>query len=213
MMSLRSATPRRMLVALIGRGRGVPASEITRNGMLWLRLSGFVRKKLLEARGPGVEQAEAVTALSDLEERLRPAFDEEHVAEDAVGVERVECEQAGGGVEQLVAEDERDVPLREARQVQPRGLVAGVVPVEDHGRPDQALVGVLGGVVDAVVVVPQEAERLLHVAVGRIRRSSTPRSACCGSCRSTARGRRTAVPSDRTARRGLEGAGLARPAG
>jgi hypothetical protein len=39
-MSLRSPTARRMLVVLTGR----PSSEMTRNGMLWLRLSGLVRK-------------------------------------------------------------------------------------------------------------------------------------------------------------------------
>ena len=83
--------------------------------MLCVGASGFVEEELVEPRRPRVEQAEPVAALGDLEERLHEPVDEEHVAEYPVGVERVEGEQAGPRVEQLVPEDERDVVVREAR--------------------------------------------------------------------------------------------------
>src|SRR3954467_9993377 len=84
------------------------------------------KEELVEARRPGVEQAEAVPALADLEERLCLPVHQEHVAEDPIGVERVEREQAGRRIEQLVTEDERDVEAavgNEARQVKAGRLV------------------------------------------------------------------------------------------
>ena len=53
------------------------------------------------------------------------------------------------------------------RQAEPGVLVAGVEVVEDDVEPGEPLVGVLRRVVDAMVVIPQGAERFPDVAVGR----------------------------------------------
>jgi hypothetical protein len=126
-------------------------------------------EELVEARRACVEQAEAVPALGHLEERLDLAVRQERVADQAVVLEGVERDEPGRRVDQLVREDERDVELREPRQMEAGGLVARVEVVEQDRRPDEALVRVLGGVVDPVVVVPEEPERLLHVAIRRVR--------------------------------------------
>src|SRR5262249_5140062 len=127
-------------------------------------------EELEEARGPGVEQAEAVTARLHLEERLDLAVHQELVADDAVEAEEIEGEQSAGGIVHLVGEGQRDVELGEARKVESRALVARVELVEQQVEPEQTLVDVLGREVHAMVVVPECTQRLVDVAGGLVGR-------------------------------------------
>ena len=115
-----------------------------------------------------VEHPEAVLALVDLEVRPRHAVDQDDVAPQA-GVARVVVAELAVRAEHLVRQDERQVellgdavrgerlaaelPLRDAQ-----ALLDVVVQVVLRG---QAHVGVLGGVVHAVVVVPERPGVLL----------------------------------------------------
>src|SRR6185295_9720868 len=100
------------------------------------------QEELVETRRTRVQDAEAITALLDLEERLDLAVDEELVADEPVEIEGVETEQTARAVVELVAQRERHVELREARQVETRQLVARVELVEREEEPGQPLVDV-----------------------------------------------------------------------
>src|SRR5262249_47270807 len=115
-------------------------------------------EELVEARGAAVQDAEAVAPLAHLEEGLDLAVDQELVPDQPVELEEVEAYQPRRRVDQLVREDEGDVEVREARQVEAGQLVAGVELVEDQVEAEQPLVDVRAGVVDAVVVVPERAQ-------------------------------------------------------
>jgi hypothetical protein len=96
-----------------------------------------------------------------VQDRLDLSVDQEPVPQDAVQIEQVEEDLASARVDHLVVEHHGDVVLREARQMETRQLVTGILIVEEQIHPRQALVGVLGGVVDAVVVVPERVQRFL----------------------------------------------------
>src|SRR2546426_1886329 len=123
-------------------------------------------KKLIEARGAAVEHAEAVAPLIDVEERLDNAVSQLDVADQPLEIERVEADQACGGIQQLVSQQDRDVELRVAGQMEAGGLISGVKLVEQEMEAFQALVGVFSGVVNAVVVIPEGAQGLIDIAVG-----------------------------------------------
>src|SRR5213075_1215673 len=61
--------------------------------------------------------------------------------------------------------------IGDARESESGGLVAGVEAVEQAVEPRQALVDILRCEVDAVIVVPERAERLVGIAVRRMRRA------------------------------------------
>src|SRR5205085_1511305 len=125
---------------------------------------GVGQVELVEAGRAAVEDSEAVAALLYLEEGLHLAVDQEGVAYQAVKAEGVEEQETRRGVEELVAEHDGDVEVREARQPQPGVLVARVELVEVELEAGQALVDVLRGVVDPVVVVPARGQSLPDVA-------------------------------------------------
>src|SRR5262249_60184083 len=132
------------------------------------------QEELEEARRTGVQQPEAIPARLHLEEGLYLAVDEELVAQDAVQIEKIECQQAVAVGIQLVGEDQRNVePLHKAREAKTGSFIAGVklvrVPrliVEEQEESEETLVCILGSKVDAVVVVPQRAHRFVDIAVG-----------------------------------------------
>ena len=165
--SARSATPSATAGTWTGLGSRLPSFEICQNGCGVVRALQVRQVDLQEARRAGVDPAEAIAARADVQHRLDHAVDQELVAEDAVGVERVEDQIAGRRVEAAVGEHHRDVILRERRQAEAGRLVAGVVIVEEEVVTDQPLVDVLRREVLAVVVIPERAQRLVDVAVGR----------------------------------------------
>ena len=67
-------------------------------------------------------------------------------------------------VEQEVVEEDRHVELA-VRQAQ-AGAVAGVLVVEQSVAAEHALVDVLGGEIEVVIVVPQRTQRLGRIADG-----------------------------------------------
>src|SRR5439155_20934273 len=123
-------------------------------------------EELVEARRPGVQQAEAVFSPGDLEKRLDLAVHHELVAEDAVEVEEVE-EDLSVRIEHLVGEQQRDVELS-TRESKGEGvrvvLVARVSLVEEQVEAGESLVDVLRREIETVVVVPERVHRLARVA-------------------------------------------------
>src|SRR5262249_11000259 len=143
---------RRQQVAVIGDDpERVARTEIVQVG----------QEELVEARRTGVEQAETVAARQHVEERLDLAIHQELVAEDAVQVEQVERQQAGGRIVDLVGERQRNIELRETGETESGGFVAGIELVEQAIESEQALVGILRGEIHPVIVVPQRAERFI----------------------------------------------------
>jgi len=127
------------------------------------------QEELVEPRRPGVQPAKAVAARADVQHRLDLAVHRELVPQDAVQVEEIEEEETGPPIEALVGEHHGDVELGEAREMEPGTLITGVELIEEQVEAGQALVDVLGSEIDAVVVVPERAHRLVDVARGRER--------------------------------------------
>src|SRR5712691_6013975 len=121
-------------------------------------------EELVEARRPRIQQAEAVSAGLHLQERLNLAIHQELVAQDAVKAEQVEEQPAIGGIVNLIGEGQRDIKLRKARKMKAGAFIAGVELVEQAIETQQALVRVLRGKVDAVIVIPQCAQSFVDVA-------------------------------------------------
>jgi hypothetical protein len=99
------------------------------------------------------------------------AVDEELVAENSVCIEQIELQQSGLVIEDLVVEDHVDIEtgqrvlsVAEARQTEAGVFVTSVEFIEENVSAGEAFVGVLGGVIDAVVVIPQRMHRFLDVA-------------------------------------------------
>ena len=98
----------------------------------------------------------------DVQLRLDRAVGAEPVAENAIQVEQVE-HQLAVLVEHEVVEEDRDVVVA-ARQAQAGGLVAGVPVVEQVVAAEHALVDVLRGEIEVMVMIPERAQRLGRVA-------------------------------------------------
>src|SRR5439155_9391255 len=79
-------------------------------------------------------------------------------------VERVKTNQTRTRVQQLVGQHDGDVELRVAGQAEARPFIPGVELVEHELESVQSFVGVLRRVIDAMVVVPHGAQRLVDVA-------------------------------------------------
>src|ERR1700721_461060 len=107
-------------------------------------------EELIEARRPGVQQAEAVTPGRDLEEWLDLAIHQEFIAQNAIQVEQVEYKVAAVRVISSVGKQQRNVELRKAGQPESGFFVAGVKLIEQAVEPGKALVGVLRREIDAV---------------------------------------------------------------
>ena len=125
--------------------------------------------ELQKARGPADQEPEAILPALDVQIRLDLRIHRHLVAQDPVQVEQVEEELAGGRIEHLVHEEHGDVELA-AGQAEPGRLVVGVeqdVVAEERAEGGEHLVRVLRGEVDLVVVIPEEAHRLPHVARDR----------------------------------------------
>src|ERR1051325_8782131 len=103
----------------------------------------------------------------DLEERLYFSVDKKLVAEDAVTVGQIESQRAVVRIEILVVEHHRNVELREPRQTEAGSFIASIELIEQQVETGEAFVDVLGGEVDAMIVVPERAHRLVDVAVDR----------------------------------------------
>src|SRR5262249_25048237 len=122
--------------------------------------------------------AKAVATRLDLEKGLDLAIDEELVPQDPVEVEEVEEQEARARIEDAIGEHERHVVLDgcvevgagDAGQAESGELVARVELVVKKVETGEPLVDILGREIDAVVVVPERAERFVDVAVGRMRR-------------------------------------------
>ena len=82
---------------------------------------------------------------------------------------QIQCRLQRDRIDRQVGEDDRDVVGRVARQPKAGGLVASVVFIEHDVETGQTLVDVFGSVGLAVIVVPQGAQRLAHIAIGRAR--------------------------------------------
>src|SRR5262245_45865407 len=124
--------------------------------------------ELVEARWSGVEHPEAIASRRHGEPRLNVAVDEKLVAEDAVEIEQVEENLAADRIDHFVGEQQRDVERRKARQAKPRRFIASVELVEQQVEAGQALVDVLRGEVDTMIVIPERAEALVDVADARV---------------------------------------------
>ena len=115
------------------------------------------------ARRAGRIEPEPIAPLLDVQVRLDRAVGEEAVAEDAVQVEQVEHRLAGRC--RTARRGRRSgCRIRSARQVQAGAGNAGVQVVEQVVAAEHALVDVLGGEIEVVIVVPQRAQRLVRVA-------------------------------------------------
>jgi hypothetical protein len=123
---------------------------------------------LQETRRAGAQPAEAVAPGMHVQHGLDCAVDQEFVTQDAVEVEGVEDQLSARGVEALVGEHHGYVVVREAGQAEARGLVARVILIEQQVEAREALVDILGREVDAVIVIPERAQRLVDVAVGQM---------------------------------------------
>src|SRR5262249_13189175 len=126
------------------------------------------QEELIEARRPTVEPAEAVSARTDVQYGLDLAVHQELVAEDTVQVEKIEEQQPGPRIEALVGEHHGDIELGEAREMEASGLVPRVELVKEEVEPGQALVDVLSGEVDTVIVIPEGAHGFVDVAGGLV---------------------------------------------
>src|ERR1051325_6951848 len=109
----------------------------------------------------------------DLEERLYFSVDKKLVAEDAVTVRQIESQRAVVRIEILVVEHHRNVELRETRQTEPGSFIASIELIEQQVEAGEAFVDVLRSEVDAMIVVPERAHRLVDVAVGWVARGKT----------------------------------------
>src|SRR5580658_3693870 len=127
----------------------------------------------IEARRPGIEQAEPVAARYHLEERLDLAVHQELIADNSIQSEQVKRQQGTFGVIYLIGEDQGDIELREAGQMETRFFIAGVKFVEEAIKAYQPLVSVLRREVHAMIVVPQRAQSFVNISVGRIRRAES----------------------------------------
>ena len=96
-----------------------------------------------------------------------------HVADQSLEVERIEANLTRAGIDQLVIQDDRDIKRWVAGKAEAGCLVAGVKLIKDQVKPFQALVSILGSVIDAVIVIPQGAQRFVDVTVGLMRRGKT----------------------------------------
>ena len=131
------------------------------------QVPGIGQEELIKARWPGVHPAKAIPARFHFEERLNLAVHQEFVAEHSVQAEQIESQQsrrAALGIEQLVSKHHRDIELGEAGKAESGGFIAGVEVVEEKVCPDQTLVGILRGMIEAVVVIEERAERFIDVA-------------------------------------------------
>src|SRR5580692_10374484 len=134
------------------------------------------QEELIEARRPGVEQAEAITPRLDLEKRLNLAVDQELVAQNSVEAEQIESQQSRGTalrIEQLVGKHHGNVKLGEAGKAEAGGFVTGIEIVEQQISSDEPFVAVLGSMVEAMVVIEERTERLVDVAGAGMRGENT----------------------------------------
>ena len=116
------------------------------------RLAG-IERQVPRPRDRRTEDAEAVLPALDLHHRPRSAVDQDHVApQPGVVLEREQ--QRAVLVEQRIRQDQRHVVPTVRDRQRPLHCVEHVV------LRDQPVIGVLGGVMDAVVVVPQRSSRL-----------------------------------------------------
>src|SRR5205807_9288492 len=91
------------------------------------------------------------------------------VTQDDVQVEQIEEQQACGRIEAPVGEQHRNVVSREGGEMESSQFIARVVlGVEQQVKSRQPFVRVLGGEVHPVIVVPERAHRLVHVAIGLV---------------------------------------------
>jgi len=88
-----------------------------------------------------------------------------------VCIEQIEFKQSGLVIEDLIVDDhvnietgQRVLPIAEARQSESRVFVSSIEFVEENVGAGETFVGVLGGVIDAMVVIPQRMHRFLNVA-------------------------------------------------
>ena len=120
------------------------------------RMGGLMSARLLDGGHKVVVYdvaAEAVAALVDVQVRLDGAGGTEPVAQDAIEVEQVE-DGLAGLVEDEIVEEDRDIVFA-AGQMQAAAFVAGVLVVEQVVAAEHALVDVLGGEIEMVIMVPQ----------------------------------------------------------
>src|ERR1700741_1345236 len=127
----------------------------------------------VKAGRSAVEPAETIAPPFDLEERLYFSVDKKLVAEDAVTIRQIESQQAIVRIEILVVEHHRNVELRETRQTEAGSFIASIELIEQQVETGETFVGVLGREVDAMIVVPERAHRLVDVAVGWVTRGKT----------------------------------------
>src|SRR6267143_2346763 len=143
---------------------------------------------LEEARHRAVQDAEPVLAPLDLEVRVVGQVDRDAVAEEPVGVEDVEP-QLAVRVPRLVGEHEVYVVIEvrprlcaAARQAQVHAvvdrLIAAVQGAVDVEHPSHALVHVLRGEAEHVVVEPVRAHRLVPVARDAVGTAGVVRGRC-----------------------------------
>ena len=104
MMSARSATATRWLVAWIGPREQVAVVGDDEERDLLAQVVGIGQKELVEPRRADVQDAEAVPPPLDLKERPDLAVHQKGIAESSIGVERVEGEQPCRRVEQPVGD-------------------------------------------------------------------------------------------------------------
>src|SRR4029077_787852 len=88
------------------------------------------QEELVEARRADIEQAETITPRRDLEEGLDHAVHQELVTQYPIQVEQVEHQFARLRIEHLVVEEQRNIEVRKAGQMEAGVFVAGIKLVE-----------------------------------------------------------------------------------
>src|SRR4030095_1371174 len=121
---------------------------------------------------PGVQNAEAVFAPSDMHLRLNLAIDTPFVSgwsSCPYHLEQLVASQgARGGAESLLAQYDREIGLavdaRKLKRIRCRKLVSGVSPVVGNIHPVHAQPIVVGSLLLEVVVIPKGMHRFTRVA-------------------------------------------------
>jgi hypothetical protein len=96
--------------------------------------------ELQEARWAGVDPTETIAPRAHVQHRLDHAIHQELVAQDAIGVEGIEYQVAGGGVKATVGKHHRDVIGWERGQPEAGGFIAGIGVVEQNVVPHQPFI-------------------------------------------------------------------------
>ncbi len=106
-----------------------------------------------------------------MEHGLNPAVYQVLISQNAVRIEQVKLEQTSLAIKDFVVEHHVDVEVCEwvlavtkTGQLETAIFIACVMLIKENVCSGQAFVSILGGVIDAMVVIPERMHRLLDIA-------------------------------------------------